>query len=316
LTDWVKAAVAKAEAQFKPPPEGADETVPGRVALVDGDYLAYFASGGDNMPMNASRQVVLNRLNAVKEISGAERVELHLTHRGSTKGDRFLIAETQPYQGQRNKSRRPKNWEGVREFMENLDFSITPYSFVKRVSWTDREADDGFALAARTSLDPVREVVLHYSDKDMRMLPGTHLTWEYETVRVPKNTWEVLDSEGRVYGDKWFWMQMIQGDAADHILGIPGDGKVAAQERLADVFGNARAGREVFAAYVDHYGDQRIAADKFVENAALLFLRQANTPYDFWRMSIPSMWVLDATYRMVQRVKEQREALDRIADQT
>lgn len=311
MTDWVKKAVEKAEAQFERPAEGVDEIIPGRVAHVDGDYLAYFASGGDNMPMNASRGVVMKRLLAVKELSGAEQVILHLTHRGSDKGNRFLIADTQPYQGQRNKSKRPKNWEGVREYMETVDFSITPYRFIKRVSWMDREADDGFALAARKSLDPMREVLMHYSDKDMRMLPGTHLTWDWETVRVPRGAWEVRDSNGKVYGDKWFWMQMIQGDSADHIPGIPGLGPVEAQARLADVYDNEHARAVVFSSYVQVYGAD-VAADKFVESAGLLWLRLTDSVADYLRIIRPSPQIIEATQRMVQRVKEQRAEIDRI----
>lgn len=289
--------------------------MPGRVVHVDGDYLAYFAAGGGEMPMNASRSVSLNRMLAVKELTGAEKVILHLTGSGSTKGERFLIAETQRYQGQRDKGKRPKNWEGVRKYLEGVDFSITPYRFIERIVWMDREADDGFAVAALTSLDPVKDVVLHYSDKDMRMLPGTHLTWDYETVRVPKDSWEVLDSQGRVYGHKWFWMQMVMGDAADHIPGIPGLGEQAAQARLADVFRNDEARAVVFSSYVQHYG-QDLAADKFVESAALLWLRKSDSIADFLRIVYPSPQIIEACDRMLQRVRRERAEIDRLSAET
>lgn len=307
MTDWVKRAVAKAEAQFDKAPEGVEETVPGRVVHIDGDYLCYFAAGGDEMPMNASRSVALNRILTAKELSGAESAVLHLTGRGSTKGERYLIAETAPYQGQRSKSRRPKNWEGVRTYLEELDFSRTPYGWVKKIIWNDREADDGFAVAARSSLDPMAEVVLHYSDKDMQMLPGTHLKWDWETVRVPKGAWSV-ESGDKVYGDKWFWMQMIHGDSADHIPGIPGMGPVESRARLSDVFRNDHARAVVFSSYVQHYG-QDVAADKFVESAALLWLRKTDSIADFLRISYPSPQIIEACERMVTRVRRDREAL-------
>lgn len=313
--EWVKKAAAKAEPVFETPPEQVDDTIPGRRVLVDADYLCYFAAGGDAMPISASRKVALERLLSVKELTGAETVELHLTHRGSDKGERFLIAETKPYQGQRNKSRRPKNWEPLREYLEGLDFAITPYSFVKRFNWQDREADDGFALRAYTAIDPVSTVVHHTRDKDMRMLPGTHLTWvNFEQVIVPTGAWEVRDSDGLIYGEKWFWLQMLTGDTADNIPGLDDVGEVKSQAILSDVFCTRQAQAIVFEQYRQQYGER--AADRFVETAALLWLRKSSDVIDFLRTMEPTQEILDAAYRMAARVEEQREALNRFESQT
>src|SRR5690606_28101994 len=124
-------------------PEPLTEVVPGRVALVDGDYLAYFASGGDNMRLDVARHVAVSRMETVRDITGAERVEMHLTSSGSDKGERYLIATTQPYQDQRKGSSKPKNWEAVRAFLDEAPESRLG---CKRVVWFDREADDGIAL--------------------------------------------------------------------------------------------------------------------------------------------------------------------------
>ncbi|KDD18629.1 hypothetical protein [Bordetella bronchiseptica] len=281
------------------------------MALIDGDYLAYFASGGDEMRVDVARRVAVDRMHAVRELSGAEKVELHLSARAGTKGERFLIAATQPYQGQRSSSRRPKNWEAVREFLETADQDILR---ARRVSWHDREADDGFAAASLTARSPVEAVVHHTADKDMRMLPGVHVAWrDYARTSVPKGAYEVIGPhDGLVYGTKWFWLQMLMGDTADHIPGLPKVGEKKASAALAGTTCNGEAYEAVEAMYRDHKGDAW--ADYFVEQAGLLWLRKTHHPHDFLRV-LPEHGqaaIMDAVRRMLNNVKEKREALDRL----
>ena len=308
---WLHQAAARAAEQVPEPVTPLEEVVPGRVALIDGDYLAYFASGGDGMRVDVSRRVAVNRMHVVKELSGAERVELHLSARASTKGERFLIATTQPYQGQRKGARRPKNWDAVREFLETADEALMR---AKRVSWVDREADDGFAYAARTARNPVETVVLHTADKDMQMLPGLHLAWtDYARTEVPKGAYEVIGPhDGKVYGTKWFWMQMLMGDTADHIPGFYGLGEGKALDILAGTTCNAEAYEAVHGEYVRQKAEQW--ADYFVEQAGLLWLRVTHHPHDFLRV-LPEHRhpeLIEAVRRMNANIKEKREALDRL----
>ncbi|OZI20071.1 hypothetical protein CAL26_21185 [Bordetella genomosp. 9] len=308
--EWLRNAAARVAEQI-PDTAPQDEVVPGRVALIDGDYLAYFASGGDNMRVDISRRVAVDRMHAVRELSGAERVELHLSARASTKGERFLIATTQPYQGQRHSSRRPKNWEAVREFLETADEALLR---ARRVTWMDREADDGFAHAALSARGPLESVVHHTADKDMRMLPGLHLAWtDYARTQVPKGAYEVIGPyDGKVYGTKWFWMQMLMGDTADHIPGFYGLGEDKALRILAGTRCNAEAYEAVQAEYARQKGDAW--ADYFVEQAGLLWLRATHHPHDFLRV-LPehrNPELMAAVRRMLANVKEKREALDRL----
>lgn len=309
--EWLRKAAARVAEQVPEPVTPLEEVVPGRVVLIDGDYLAYFASGGDNMRVDISRRVAVDRMHAVRELSGAERVELHLSARASTKGERFLIATTQPYQGQRKAGRRPKNWEAVREFLENADESLLR---ARRVSWMDREADDGFAAAALTARNPAEVVVHHTADKDMRMLPGLHLAWtDYARTEVPKGAYEVIGPhDGKVYGTKWFWMQMLTGDTADFIPGLAGVGEKRASAALLGTTCNGEAYEVVEALYQEAKGEAW--ADYFVEQAGLLWLRKTHHPHDFLRV-LPEHGqaaIMNAVRRMNANIKEKREALDRL----
>ena len=202
--------------------------VPGRRVHIDGDMLAYQCGGNEDTDVATSRRILKSKIDLFKEASGAEGVLLHLTASGSTKGDRAVIAYTKPYQGQR-KGNRPKNWQYLRDYM--ADGVAGP---VKQ--WYDREADDGFGFISANCTNDV----IATRDKDMRMLPGLHLNWDtYELVHAPADVF-ALEAGGKLYGHKWFWTQMLWGDAADNIPGLPkhpdfqrGVGEVAAGKLLA-----------------------------------------------------------------------------------
>jgi DNA polymerase-1 len=311
--EWLRKAAARVAEQI-PDATPMDDVVPGRTVMVDGDYLCYFASGGDEMRVDISRRVFVDRLHAVRELTGAEKVELHLSARASTKGERYLIATTQPYQGHRH-GRKPKNWEAVREFAETVDEDRMR---AKRIEWWDREADDGLAAATLSARDPVTSYVIHTADKDMRMLPGLHLAWtDYARTEVPKGAYEVIGPyDGKVYGTKWFWMQMLMGDTADHIPGLWKVGEGKALKWLAGTTCNAEAYEVVTAKYQEFKGETW--ADYFVEQAELLWLRKTAEPHDYMRV-LPSNYSRDiyhATVRMKRNIKEKREALDRLNAQT
>lgn len=279
--DWLKKAQERARENEEPLVQPAEAVVPGRVVNIDGDYLAYFASGGDEMKPEVAKQVAVDRIAAARELCGAEHSVLQLTSRDSTKGQRFLVSVTTPYQGQRQSGRKPKNWEVVREFLEGADVGLLG---CRRVSWIDREADDGFARSAYESPAPA-DLVAHFTaDKDMRMLPGIHLNWkDFTRTVVPAGAYDVVgEYDGKQYGHKWFWTQMLTGDTADHIQGIPKLGEVGAGKLLAGTTCNAEGWEVVARRYNDQW---ELGWElKFVEMATLLWLRKANYLHDFARI--------------------------------
>lgn len=289
-------------------PQGVP-VVPRRRVHIDADMLAYQCGGNDETDVATSRRILKSKIDLFKDASGAEGVLLHLTASGSTKGDRAAIAYTKPYQGQR-KGHRPKNWQYLRDYM--ADGLAGP---VKQ--WYDREADDGFGfISANCPLD-----VIATRDKDMRMLPGRHLNWDtYELIEVKPDVFGV-EHGGKLYGHKWFWTQMLWGDAADNIPGLPkhpdfprGVGEVAASKLLAFAGDDDSAAQAVAQAYKAHWGDEW--ADRYAEQASLLWIRRTNqAPIAEWAAYLPVGPQLKAAVeRMLTRVNLLKEEAACLSD--
>ena len=289
-------------------PQGVP-VVPGRRVHIDGDMLAYQCGGNDDTDVATSRRILKSKIDLFKDASGAEGVLLHLTASGSTKGDRAAIAYTKPYQGQR-KGHRPKNWQYLRDYMaEGLAGPVK--------QWFDREADDGFGfISANCPLD-----VIATRDKDMRMLPGWHLNWDtYDLIKVNADQF-AMEAGGKMYGHKWFWTQMLWGDAADNIPGLPrhpdfprGVGEVAANKILAFAHDDDSAAHAVAQAYKAHYGNEW--ADRYVEQASLLWIRRTNqAPIAEWAAYLPVGPQLKAAVeRMLTRVNLLKEEAACLSD--
>lgn len=261
------AAYAKMAAAAKPMPlANVPSPTPGLVAHVDGDYCAYYCAGNDDTDPGQARRNLLSRLDSIRFASGATKVIVHITDRASTKGQRFLIAQQKPYQGQRKGGHKPRNWEVLREYMEGYEGQQFQ---VKK--WDTREADDGMAYVAVAAANAGKLAVICTADKDMRMLPGRHVVWTTkQLVEVPLNCYELVH-DGLVYGHKWFWIQMLWGDSADNIPGLVGIGEERAPQYLEGTTCNEEAYPIVTGLYLKKHGDNW--QDVFVEQAALLWLR-------------------------------------------
>lgn len=295
-------------------PQGVP-VVPGRRVHIDGDMLAYQCGGNDDTDVATSRRILKSKIDLLKDASGAESILLHMTASGSTKGDRAVIAYTKPYQGQR-KGHRPKNWQYLRDYMaEGLAGPVK--------QWYDREADDGFGfISAHCHGD-----VIATRDKDMRMLPGLHLNWDtYELVHVPADAW-CVEAGGKVYGLKWWAIQMLWGDSADNIPGLPkhpdfprGVGEVAAGKLLAFADNHISAVDALHDAYLAYWGDEW--ADRFAEQAALLWIRRGrHAELNEWLGYMPAInhapyvqELADAAKRQAERVNKLKEEAACLSD--
>lgn len=277
------------------------------IAHIDGDYMAYFAAGSENCSPGDARRNVLSRCQHLKHITGAGKVVMHLTHATSSKGDRFLAATTQPYQGQRHTGRKPNNWAFLREWMETYDGD----AFTPKI-WTQREADDGIAYVNEgAALHAHILHVVHSADKDMRMFCGTHCDWnDYAITEVPHGTYDIVGQNGLQYGHKWFWMQMLMGDTADHIPGLPGVGKKSAESLLKGTKDNAEAAKLVFGKYREKKGDDW--RDYFAEQAVLLWMRTDRDASltDVLSLGVFGPEMLAAFERLVAAVEERRNTLE------
>lgn len=252
------------------------ERVPGRVLLVDGDLMAYSCAGNDELAPGFARMAAISRLENLRDMSGSERIVVHMTSESSTKGDRYIVATVKPYQGKRSSGRRPKNWQYLRDWIQSYSGDL-----FKVKTWGDREADDSIAYHA--TVLGVDNCVIATKDKDLRMIPGWHVNWDtYEMVRLDREFEVVSPTTGKVFGHKWFWLQLLHGDGVDNIPGLPkyvddkGKAKLIGEKTAADQLAPAENDAQAFCivAKLYHSWYKEEWADALVEQMALLWMRR------------------------------------------
>lgn len=277
-----------------------------RVLLIDADAAAYYCAGSDETAAGRARANLTDLVASTARATGAGRVQLLLTSSGSHKGHRYSVASVKGYQAQRSNSRRPQNWRMLRELLEANEI---PGAQV--ISTDTAEADDLFGKLSRVY--GAENTFIMCQDKDMRMVPGWHIRWaERDSTFVPEGTWEKVWND-KVYGRKWFWLQMLHGDSADNIPGLeryvkPNGvsalcGPATAEKLLAGIDNEEEARDTVIGLYAGWYEDEwhvRIA-----EQAVLLWMRN----------DMESRWdnVL-ATGNPLHGVKEMTAAFEHLAE--
>lgn len=115
---------------------------------------------------------------------------------------RYRVATLIPYKGNRETGHRPYYWDYIRNLM------MFQYNGVME---TDCEADDGMSKAAyHLRQEGIDDYVVVSQDKDLNMVPGKHFN-------IPKNLLYTVEPED---GIKFFYKQLLAGDATDNIYGI------------------------------------------------------------------------------------------------
>lgn len=311
-------------------PHSAVKEVPtvvlGRCLLVDGDYLNYYAAGNDECCPGRARQNAIEKIEALRVLTGSERVVVHLTSSDSNKGFRYSCATVKPYQGQRNTSRKPKNWRSLREWF--TEYSGNQF---KTVTWTDREADDGMAYHSQV-LGPDLAAIAT-ADKDMRMFSGVHIDWKtYDVTFVPSGCFSLVGSNGYLYGHKWFWQQLLQGDTADNIPGLPKYrkpngkygllGEKTAAKFLSGATDNKEAFEVVSGLYRGYYGPGFEWSDRMAEQCTLLWMRTDRwASINDWTQVVPEdssqgCQLIEASLRMKDRLDEELAYVEELSNKT
>lgn len=204
--------------------------VAGRVLHIDADFLAYMMSyekEGHMIPLEDMKFNCSGAIEKMRLMAGAQTVFLHLTPGLSDKGGRGGIAIQKEYQGNRKDRARPDKLHILRDWM-GTSFPANLYM--------DCEADDGMSSAQWAMVrNGFRErSVICSKDKDLLMVPGWHMDWDtFELAQSTDETgnpnefgYTYLDtskssSKIKGFGTKFFWGQMLTGDTADNIAGLP-----------------------------------------------------------------------------------------------
>lgn len=198
------------------------DVVKGRVCHIDADFLAYQTSYEKQDDPKTWEEMKHNAEIATKTIqalAAAEYLHLHLTPATSNKGGRFEQALLKPYQGNRVDKAKPRYLHMMREFL------------VQRFPGTlhqNCEADDGMSSAQYKAIKEGNRnlSIIASKDKDLSMVPGLHLDWDTGNIRGTETDFgyiEYNDDKKKVQGlgQKFFWAQMLMGDTADNIQGLP-----------------------------------------------------------------------------------------------
>ena len=207
------------------------DMVKGRTAHIDADFLAYQvtaekADGSDEKTYEDMQHNAEVAVDTLRSLAAAEHVHLHLTPSTSNKGGRYSVAVQKPYQGNRLDKPKPRYLNLMREWLAKR-YSGTLHQFC--------EADDGMSSAQYAA---IREgngnlSIIASKDKDLCMVPGLHLDWDtgeiieadpfgYVALHERTSPSGTVTKKLKGFGQKFFWAQMLVGDTADNIQGLPG----------------------------------------------------------------------------------------------
>lgn len=234
-------------AQFPPP-------IPGRILLLDADFMAYQAAATvKNLDTAVRRFQTL--VETQRFLVNAETVRVHLTESGCQKLRRFDYPTVKPYQANRDGKAKPPLLSPLRRAIPTLDWE----SHWSIHSWRDREADDGLMMDACIFGD---NAIMVSGDKDLNITPGP--LWIADEGRIDyiedRFGWikrKELTSQSKVvgHGTKFFWAQMLMGDIADNVQGIvrlngKTCGAVGAYNALKDITQESDAAEFILRAYI------------------------------------------------------------------
>lgn len=158
---------------------------------------------------------------------------------------RFGIVETEGPKGMGYKAGRPPrpvHYEAAREYLlKNGAEEVFGY-----------EADDALCY------EQTEDTIAVHIDKDINMVVGKHLNWvTMEFYDVPEGLGTVtMNDKGKAVGRglKYFYHQLLTGDATDNILGIKGIGDKTAYILLEECTTEQECLKQVMDMYSQKYG--------------------------------------------------------------
>lgn len=196
------------------------DLVPGRVLHIDGDFLAYQVAADDSKSIHTMMHNHDVAVETLRLLAGAESTVSHITASHGDKGKRYELAIQKEYQGNRKNKQKPKHLHTIKSWMERKRGAI---------SHVNQEADDGLSQANWQAIQAGTPdlSVLVSKDKDLQICQGWHLDWDTGDL-------EFIDGYGYIEldrsksspkivgkGNAFFWAQMLTGDTADNIQGLP-----------------------------------------------------------------------------------------------
>ena len=186
-------------------------------ALIDADIICYEFGNmkdldtGEILPFPIVRSFVDERIENIIEGSQATEASFYLTD--SKSNFRNNVATILPYKGQRP-SEKPKHWQAIREHLvDNYDAKV-----IYGMEADDAVGIEQYQTACKMGFggesDCWGSTIICSRDKDLSMVPGWHYSWESGNQKEKR--WFVDETNGI----RFFYKQLLTGDATDNILGL------------------------------------------------------------------------------------------------
>jgi len=194
---------------------------------------------------------VKKMLTHIKEGAKADSYEVVIS------GDsnfRERVATIQPYKGNREDNAKPLHYDNIKEYLIDVQHAIVT---------EDEEADDYMGYTSTEFGFTIATL-----DKDLDNVPGWHYNWKRDELYYVDEDEALLN----------FYMQMLTGDATDH---IPGLFKLTGKKALAKVklpLHELTSAKEMYAYVLGVWtdaldGTEADAADILAEIGQLLWIR-------------------------------------------
>ena len=275
------------------------QIVKGRVLQDDTDFHCYSAAANIDDTAASNFKHLLNIIESKRILAGAEYVNCHLTL--GLKSGRSQMATVLPYQENRS-NRDPAIGERVKLLRNMLANHKT--KILTPVVNLYKEADDSLASYQLRQIAEhgYNSSIIGSGDKDLWMVHGLHR--DQKTGEVWKGDGygetrykEVGNTKPKLVGKgtSWFFHQMVMGDKADNIPGLPmlsaelmnrylptkkhnpnrkpaACGEAKAVAMLKGVTTEYEACSRVYDGYCHHYGNR--AEEMFMEQAYLLWMQR------------------------------------------
>ena len=205
---------------FEVPGVAEKPLIHNRIGLIDADCVAYWAAAGcDDMLVAAAYKRCDDRMEAIADQIQTKELRLYLTGRHNFREE---VAAQQRYKGNRydkygNRiTKQPLHLQAVRQYLIDKHDAVL---------CDGQEADDALAIAQmKCNASQDWHSIISSIDKDLRIIPGLHHDMNSGFIEeVDTLGYLSLDKKGKVRGAglKFFLAQLLMGDSADWIPGLP-----------------------------------------------------------------------------------------------
>lgn len=189
--------------------------------------IGYAAESQDSVaPFSWCRDIIDARVQEIYTRFGVQKYYGYLTGKGNF---REQIGTQSQYKGNRTKPK-PVHFENIRKYLQMEHNAVVVQGM---------EADDAIAI----DMTKDQSIICVSRDKDLRQVQGWH--FGYAVGKQPEFPLQYVDFIGTLTlptpkkiqgtGIKFFWSQVLTGDATDNYKGLPKCGPVAAYNALSEL---------------------------------------------------------------------------------